>query len=159
MFALTLIDWLYFFEVGLCMYCQFDLQLQRCFVFCCLTVLTFNQIIFLRTYNSRWKLQLRLLKSFNLIWSHFTALTTRIIRMLVTVLATLWDWAFRWTQFTTIAMYYYEGERKRKKDHSTGQMGRHYLMLAELPTNWKADKMQVVTFLFNFICFYISMHI
>ena len=81
----------------------------------CLTVLTFNQIIFLRTYNSRWKLQLRLLKSFNLIWSHFTALTTRIIRMLVTVLATLWDWAFRWTQFTTIAMYYYEGERKRKK--------------------------------------------
>ena len=125
----------------------------------CHTVLTFNQIIFLRTYNSRWKLQLRLLKSFNLIWSHFTALTTRIIRMLVTVLATLWDWAFRWTQFTTIAMYYYEGERKRKKDHSTGQMGRHYLMLAELPTNWKADKMQVVSFLFNFICFYISMHI
>lgn len=63
----------------------------------CHTVLTFNQIIFLRTYNNRWYLQLRLLKSFNLISSHFTALTTRIIRMLVTVLATLWDWAFRWT--------------------------------------------------------------
>ena len=52
-----------------------------------------------------------------------------------------------------------KGKGKEKKDHSTGQMGRHYLMLAELPTNWKADKMQVVTFLFNFICFYISMHI
>ena len=159
MFALTLILVVLFW--GWFMYCQSDPQLLRYFVFCWLHVthLTFNQISFLRTYNSGWRLQLRLLKCFNLIWSHFTALTTRIIRMLVTVLATLWDWAFRWTQFTTIAMYYYEGERKRKKDHSTGQMGRHYLMLAELPTNWKADKMQVVTFLFNFICFYISMHI
>ena len=116
MFTLTLIDWWCYYEAGLC-----NANLSHSYW----DILSFADYMshsfnfypnyFLRTYNSRWKLQLRLLKSFNLIWSHFTALTTRIIRMLVTVLATLWDWAFRWTQFTTIAMYYYEGERKRKK--------------------------------------------
>lgn len=160
MFTVTLIDWWCYYEAGLCnanlahsywdIFFLFADYMSHSF--------DFNQNIFLRTYISRWKLQL---KSFNLIWSHFTALTTRIIRMLVTVLATLWDWAFRWTQFTTIAMYYYEGERKRKKDHSTGQMGRHILMLAELPTNWKADKMQVVFFYLNlfapiFLCIFKS---